>query len=77
MRKDAAMEQICVFASALFFCVVSAGVHLDGIHWTYTGRLIEMIKLSSQEFRLHVSEFNRIKVARGHRNMCDYIWFIL
>lgn len=49
MRKDAAMEQICVFASALFFCVVSAGVHLDGIHWTYTGRLIEMIKLSSQE----------------------------
>uniref|UniRef100_H2TB96 Carbonic anhydrase 6 n=1 Tax=Takifugu rubripes TaxID=31033 RepID=H2TB96_TAKRU len=37
------MEQICVFASALFFCVVSAGVHLDGIHWTYTeGALDQM-----------------------------------
>lgn len=39
VRKDAAMELISVFVSALFFCVVSAGVLLDDIHWTYTGRL--------------------------------------
>lgn len=34
------MEFFSAFVSALLVCVVSAGIPHDGIHWTYTGRLL-------------------------------------